>query len=65
MIIEPIRSRLRFDLHELGDPDVACTFQEIIGRKFAPRDDEMDIDTIVTTYNATVTTQPVDHQKYS
>ena len=51
--------RLKFDLKKLKDPDVACTFQATIGGKFAPliglRDDDMDIDTMITTYNTVVT----------
>ena len=51
--------RLRFDLEKLRDPDVACTFQATIGGKFAPliglRDEDMDINTMITTYNTTVT----------
>ena len=51
--------RLRFDLEKLRDPDVACTFQATIGGKFAPliglSDEDMDIDTMITTYNTAVT----------
>ena len=51
--------RLRFDHEKLRDPDVACTFQATIGGKFAPlvelSDEDMDIDTMITTYNTTVT----------
>ena len=50
--------RLRFDLEKLRDPDVACTFQATIGGKFAPliglRDEDMDINTMITTYNTAV-----------
>ena len=56
---KPNQPRLRFDLEKLRDPDVACTFQATIGRKFAPliglRDEDMDIDTMITTYNTAVT----------
>ena len=35
---------------------MACTFQITLARKFAPivglRDDDMDIDTMITVYNA-------------
>ena len=45
---KPKQPRLRFDLEKLRDPDVACTFQAIIGGKFAPliglSDEDMDID---------------------
>ena len=38
---------------------MACTFQATIGGKFAPliglRDEYMDIDTMITTYNTAVT----------
>ena len=48
-----------FDLEKLWDPDVAFTFQATIGGKFAPliglNDADMDIDTMITTYNAAVT----------
>ena len=51
--------RLRFDLEELRDPDVACTFQATICGKFTPliglRDEDMDINTMITTYNTAVT----------
>ena len=55
----PNQPRLRFDLEKLRDPDVACTFQATIGGKFAPfiglSDEDMDIDTMITTYNTAVT----------
>ena len=38
---------------------MACTFQAMIGGKFAPliglSDEDMDIDTMITTYNTAVT----------
>ena len=53
------QTRLRFALEKLRDPDVACTFQATIGGKFAPhirlRDEDMDINTMITTYNTAVT----------
>ena len=56
---KPNQPRLRFDLEKLRDPDVACTFQATIGGKFAPliglRDEDVDIDTMVTIYNTAVT----------
>ena len=56
---KPHQRRLRFDLERLRDPDVACTFQATIGWKFAPliglSDEDMDIDTMITTYNTAVT----------
>ena len=52
---KPTQPRLRFDLEKLMSPDVACTVQAIIVGKFAPliglKDDDMDIDTMITTYN--------------
>ena len=46
-------------LEKLRDPDVACTFQTTIGGQFAPliglRDEDMDINTMITTYNTAVT----------
>ena len=41
------------------DPDVACTFQTTIGSKFASliglRDEDMDINTMISIYNTAVT----------
>ena len=56
---KPNQPRLRFDLEKLRDPDMACTFQATIGGKFAPlialSDEDMDMDTMITTYNTTIT----------
>ena len=56
---KPNQPRLRFGLEKLRDPDVACTLQATIGRKFAPLigpgDEDMDMDTMITTYNTAVT----------
>ena len=56
---KPNQPRLRFDLEKLRDPYVACTFQATIGGKFAPliglSDEDMDMDTMITTYNTAVT----------
>ena len=56
---KPNQPRLRFDPEKVWDPDVACTFQAPIGEKFAPlialRDEDMGIDTMITTYNTAVT----------
>ena len=56
---KPNQPRLWFDLEKLRDPDVACTFQATIGGKFAPitgfRDQDTDINTMITTYNTAVT----------
>ena len=59
MARKPNQPRLRFDLEKLRNPDVACTFQATIGGKFAPlvglSDEDMDMDTMITTYNTAVT----------
>ena len=51
--------RLRFDLEKLRDLNVACTFQATIDGKFTPLiglgDEDMDINTMITTYNTAVT----------
>ena len=56
---KPDQPRLRFDLEKLRDPNEACTFQATIGGKFAPltalSDEDMDIDTMITTNNIVVT----------
>ena len=56
---KPNQPRLRFDLKKLRDSDVACTCQATIGGQFAPliglSDEDMDIDTMITTYNTAVT----------
>ena len=56
---KPNQPRLRFDLEKLRDPDMACTFQATIGGKFASligqSDEDMDMDTMITTYNTAVT----------
>ena len=59
MARKPNQPRLRFDLEKLRNPEVACTFQATIGGKFAPliglSDEDMDMDTMITTYNTAVT----------
>ena len=56
---KPTQSRLRFDLEKLRNPDVTGTFQVTMGGKFAPlinlRDDDIDIDSMISTYNIAVT----------
>ena len=56
---KPTQSRLRFDLDKLRNPDVAGTFQATVGGKFAPlinlKDDDINIDSMITTYNTAVT----------
>ena len=56
---KPNQPRLRFDLEKLRDPDVACTFQATIRGKFSPLiglgDENMDIETMITTYSTAVT----------
>ena len=55
----PTQSRLRFDLEKLRNPDVTGIFQATIGGKFAPltilRDDDIDTNSMITTYNKAVT----------
>ena len=57
---KPTQSRLRFDLEKLRNPDGASTYQATIDRKFAPlinlRDDDIDIDSMITTYYYTAVT---------
>ena len=52
---KPNQPRLRFDLEKLRDPDVECTSQATICGKFTPliglKDEDMDINTMITTYN--------------
>ena len=52
-------ANIHFFKDGLRDPDVACTFQATIGGKFAPligmSDEDMDMDTMITTYNTAVT----------
>ena len=59
MARKPNQPRLRFDLEKLRNPDVACTFQATTNGKFAPliglSDEDMDMDTVITTYNIAVT----------
>ena len=59
MARKPNQPRLRFDLEKFRNPDVACTFQATIGGNFAPliglSDEDMDMDTMITTYNTAVT----------
>ena len=56
---KPYQPRLRFDLEKLRDLDVACTFQATICGKFTPLvgliDKDMDINTMIATYNTAVT----------
>ena len=56
---KPIQSRLRFDLEQVRNPDVVDTFQATIGGEFALiinlRDDDIDIDSMITAYNTAVT----------
>ena len=51
---KPTQPRLRFDCEKLRDPDVACTFQAMIGGKFAPlielRDEGMGINIMINTF---------------
>ena len=58
---KPNQLILKFDLEKLRDPDVAFTFQAIVGGKVAPliglRDGNMDNNTMITTYNTSVTNE--------
>ena len=58
-ISKPRRTRLKFDLEKLKDPNVLETFQAMIGRKFAPltimSNEDTDIDSMITTFNTAVT----------
>ena len=55
----PKHTRLKFDLEKLKDPNVLETFQAMIGGRFAPltviSNDDTDIDSMITTFNTTVT----------
>ena len=61
---KPNQPILRFDLEKLRNPDVACTFQATIGGKFAPliglSNEDMDMDTMITTYNTAVTDAAIE-----
>ena len=56
---KPTQPSLSFDVENLRDPDVACAFQTIVDEKFVPliglRHEDMDIDTMITTYNTSFT----------
>ena len=56
---QPNQPRLGFDLEKLRDPDAACTLQATTGGKLASliglRDENMDINTMLTTCNIAVT----------
>ena len=53
------RTRLKFNLERLKDPEIADAFQASIGGKFAPLTildaDDTDIDTLMETFNTVVT----------
>ena len=57
-------TRLKFDLDKLQDPEVAKIFQATIGGKFAPLlilgADEVDINTMTTTFNSAVTDAAIE-----
>ena len=52
-------TRVKFDLEKLKDPQVADTFQAMIGGKFAPLTlldvDDTEVDTLVNTFNKAMT----------
>ena len=56
---KPTQPRLRLNREKFRDPDAACAFQATVRGKFAPliglRDDDMEIDTMLTTYNTAFT----------
>ena len=56
---KPNQPRLKFNFEKFRDPNVACNFQATIGGNFAPliglRDEDMDINTMISTYNTVVT----------
>ena len=58
-VSKPKHTRLKFDLEKLKDPNVLETFQAMIDGKFAPltimSNEDTDIDSMITTFNATVT----------
>ena len=57
-ISKPRRTRLKFDLEKLKDPNVLETFQAMIGGKFAPLtimdNEDTDLDSMITTFNTAV-----------
>ena len=57
--LNPIQRRLEFEREKFRAPELACTFQSTLGRKFAPlkglRDDGMTIETMITIYNTALT----------
>ena len=58
-IRKPKHTRLKFDLKKLKDPNMLETFQATIGRRFAPltimSNEDIDIDSMITTFNTAVT----------
>ena len=57
---KPNQPRLRFNLEKLRDLGVACTFQatimwEIHTTHYSLRDEDMDLITMIATYNTAVT----------
>ena len=58
-ISKPKRTRLKFDLEKLKDPNVLETLQAMIGGRFAPliimSNKDTDIDSMITTFNTAVT----------
>ena len=56
---KPTQTRLMFELKKLRNPVVTGTFQAKISGRFAPlinlRDDGIDRDSMITTYNTAVT----------
>ena len=58
-ISKPKRTRLKFDLEKLKDPNVLESFQAMIGGRFAPltiiSNEDTDTDSMITTFNTAVT----------
>ena len=58
-ISKPKKTRLKFDLEKLKDPNVLETFQAMIGGKFAPltimNNENTNLDSMITTFNTAVT----------
>ena len=52
---EPTKPRQTSDLERLRDPDVICNRRLEMAPLIGLRDDDMDIDTMITTYNTAMT----------
>ena len=56
-VSKPKRTRLKFDLKKLKDPNMLETFQAMIDVRFAPLTimSNEDTDSVITTFNTAVT----------